>query len=43
MEDDICKSAQKRGRMGDGNGIEEKLLVCLVVQLREIKRGSLFY
>lgn len=23
-------------------GIEEKLLVCLVVQQREIKRGSLF-
>lgn len=42
MEDDICKLAvkERRKKKEGGNGIEEKLLVCLVVQLGRIKRRS---
>jgi hypothetical protein len=36
MEDDICKSGGERGRWRVGKGIEEeKLLVCLVVQIKK--------
>lgn len=42
VEDDICKLAvkERRKKKEGGNGIEEKLLVCLVVQQRKIKRCS---